>query len=193
MLKSKIINFISNLRKAFRDSAGVSLVELIVVVAIMSVLIGGASIGLGLVATKPATQCASNIEICLNRCRTQTLGKNNGFVAFYADSNGDIYVVEKLSYTNRNINDSSDCAPGDYVKKKIGKKGVTVTCGGHSLTDTPNKPYYYDFERSVGSFVGCTDSTGADVSPCDIVVNKGSRSYTISIQKLTGKVVVTKS
>lgn len=193
MLRNKLKKLILSIKSISYNSSGVSLVELIVVVAIMSVLIGGASIGLGMVATKPATQCASNIEICLNRCRTQTLGKNNGFIALYADSNGDIYMVEKLGYSNRDINDSSDCAPGDYVKNKIGKKGVTVTCGGHDLVSNHDKPYYYDFERSVGSFVGCTDSTGAVISPCDIVVKKGSRSYTITIQKLTGKVILSKS
>ncbi len=177
------------------NNYGISLVEMIVVVAIMSVLIGALSIGLGMASTRSATQCASNMEICLNRCRTQTMGKNNGFVAFYA-SGGEVYMVQKLNYPADSYNiGKSDVASGDYTIKKIGKKLDSVECGGLELLSSENEdtPVFYVFERSAGSFVGCKNADGSDRASSNIIIQKGKKRYTIEIQKLTGKVVLTKS
>ncbi len=178
------------------NNSGISLVEMIVVVAIMSVLVGALSIGLGMATTRSATQCASNMEICLNRCRTQTMGKNNGFVAFYANSAGEVFMVQKLNYPADSYNiESSDVVAGDYTIKKIGKNLTSVNCGGLELLSSENEdtPVFYVFERSAGSFVGCKNADGSDRPSSDIIVKKANRSYKIEIQKLTGKVVLTKS
>lgn len=167
-----------------KSNRGVSLVELVVVIAIMTVLVGAVSIGIGMVSTKPATQCASNIQICLNRCRTHTMGKTKGLVGFYADSEG-VWMVEKLGYSNTDLDDSSDCFAEDYTKKKIGKKGVTISVD-EAGTSIPalDSPIVFYFKRSDGSL----DNTSANC----IYISKGKKKYKVTVQKLTGKVEMTK-
>ncbi|MBR1862307.1 MAG: prepilin-type N-terminal cleavage/methylation domain-containing protein [Lachnospiraceae bacterium] len=179
-----------------KNNKGISLVELVIVIAIMSVIIGTASLGFGMVSTKAATQCASNMEISLNRCRIHTMGKSNGLVAFYADSNGEIWMVEKHDYTSitPNITDS-DCEAKDYTIKKIGKKGLTVSCAGTDILSTPDTPVIFEFKRSDGSlkniYVGSVKQEPSVENY--IKVRKGSREYTVTVQKLTGKVSLKQS
>ena len=171
----------SNDRIILKSNSGVSLVEMIVVVAIMAVLVGVTSLGVGMLSKKSATQCASNIEICLNRCRTHTMGKTSGLVGFVAESDG-IYYIEKYDYgSNKNLDDSS---VGEYTKKKIGKKDVTVTCNGKNLLV---ESATIAFNRSDGSVKSVTPSSTSKVKSV-ITVEKGSRVYTVEINHITGKV-----
>lgn len=172
--------FMSGLKK---NNLGVSLIEMIVVVAIMSVLIGTVSLGLGMASTRSATECAEKMGISLNRARTAVMGKQRGYLAFYGDSEGNIYVVERYDEDYAPLTDGD---MNSHVGTKIGKKGITVTSGGVTLTSSPNTPVYFEFSRSDGSL----KTTSIANSP--IKVSKGSRRYTVEVQPLTGKVTVTK-
>ncbi len=185
-MKNNTVNLLKN-------HSGLSLMEVIVVVAIVSVLVGVTSLGFGLVSTKSATECAQKMDICLNRARVNTMGKQKGFIAFYSDSEGYVYAVEKYDNDySGSIPASGACAAlttGEMSTKigtKIGKKGITVTCGSTSLTGSAYNPVYFEFSRSDGSL----KDTCASNAP--IVVTKGSRTLTINIQKLTGKISITK-
>ncbi len=168
-----------------KRNSGVSMIELIIVVTIMSVTIGAASLGIGMVANKPAEQCANNMEICLNRCRTHTMGKLGGYVAFYTGSDGAVYMVEKLGRPlNYDVTDSSDCGAANYTQKKIGRKGVKVVCAGTDITSSPGSAVFFEFNRSDGSL---RTPAGGDAV---IEVSKGNRKYSITIQRLTGKVIL---
>ena len=170
-----------------KQNKGVSLMEMIVVVAIMSIIIGATSIGVGMLSTKPASQCASNIQLCLNRCRIHTMGKTQGFVAFYQDADG-IYMVEKLGdYGSTNVA-INDCAPGDYTIKRIGKKGVKIYTNPldpEGSAPSVTSPVYYKFNRSDGALD--LDTFGYTSVP-EIYIEKGNKKYRISVQRLTGKV-----
>lgn len=182
-----------------KNNKGLSLVEMIIVIAIMAVMVGMVSVGFGMVSTRPVTQCAQNMEICLNRCRTHTMGKTNGFVAFYAETDGSVYMVEKLGFSNYDLNDSSDCGAVNYTKRLIGKKGVEVSCGTFDLIANhgTDNAIIFEFDRSDGSLKACgtlnSDDGSINSKPAEIIVKKGTRkTYTIEVQKLTGKVVLTK-
>ena len=107
------------------------------------------------------------------------MGKTKGFVAFYSDTDG-IWMVEKLGYSNTDVNDSSDCLPGDYTKKKIGKAGVIISkdASGGSIPNA-SEPIRFEFKRSDGSLASSDDC---------VYISKGSRTYKVNVQKLTGKV-----
>lgn len=69
-----------------KDNRGVSLVELIIVIAIMSIIIGMTGYGLSLVSNKPVDECAKKIEMALNRNRTNAMGKKEAYIEFYLDN-----------------------------------------------------------------------------------------------------------
>ncbi len=179
--------------KAIKNNNGLSLMEIIVVVSIMSILIGVSTLGYSMVSTKSATECAQKMDISLNRARVNTMGKQKGFIAFYSDSDGYVYVVEKYDSDYIGTVPASGVCPAltsselnSKVGTKIGKKGITVTCGSVSLTGSAYNPVYYEFSRSDGSLKEAYEGNAP------IVVTKGGRKRTINIQKLTGKVSITK-
>ena len=147
------------------DNYGISLVELIVTISIMIILTGAISIGIGLISTRPATECAKKIQMSLSRCRTTTMGKQEGNIKFYLDGS-DVYAVETYDGVSK-----------DPVK--IGKSIDEFTFNGESEGTV-------FFSRSDGSVD--KDAMGANY-PFTIIVRKGSRKYTITIPDyLTGKV-----
>jgi prepilin-type N-terminal cleavage/methylation domain-containing protein len=170
-----------------KNNRGLSLVEIIVVVAILSVIIGTVSIGFGLVSTKSATECAKNIQISLERCRINTMGKKQGCIAIYKKTDG-IYIVEAYDYgaTTPTL-DSID----KTNEKRIGKKDVNVYMGAgpydptttYSAMDTG---YIIEFNRSDGSVKSISGTSYL------FIFNKGSRTEVVSIDKLTGRVTLTK-
>ena len=161
-------------------NSGISLVEIIVVVAIISVLVGVSSIGFGMVSTKSATQCAKNIQISLERARMNTMGKKNGYVAFFTKADG-VYVIEGYDYVGSPSVDTSDSAA-----KKIGKDNLTVNYCFGDASSVPGTvlgvdPVIIEFNRSDGS-------VKTSFSKFKVSVKKGSKTYNIELDQLTGRV-----
>ncbi len=200
----------NKLFEALKDNRAISLMEVIVVVAIMSVLIGVTSLGFGMVSTKSANECAEKMDICLNRVRIQTMGKQKGFLAFYSDSEGNVYAIEKydadysgdIPVSGIGVSSVLSAAEMNSLKgTKIGKKGITVnvysvTKTGDpetpenetlimNLTDTANNPIYFEFNRSDGSIKNFDKNIR-------IKVEKNGKLWNVNLQKLTGKISVDK-
>ncbi|MCR5702475.1 MAG: type II secretion system GspH family protein [Lachnospiraceae bacterium] len=184
-------NLLFSLRK---DNRGVSLIELIVVMAIMVVLVGAASVGISLVSTKAATQCAKNMQISLNKARINAMGKKNSYIAFIQTGDG-VYMVERFDETAYDENTGhrisvwtnpeggSYSNPGEMQGvAKIGKTGLDITVNGTDLKTFENGTSYIEFKRSDGSL--------KDPANLTIVVKKGTLiTYTVHVEPLTGKVV----
>lgn len=162
-----------------RDNRGLSLVEMIIVIAILAVVSGTVVLGISVAISKPAEECARKIQQSLEGARVYAMGKQKLTVSFYAD-HGDVYVQETAT------------ANGIVTVKepvKIGK-GVKVSyklesaAGYTQLTSTP---LTFSFDRSTGGF----SKTECTPGFCDkIKVEKGNRVMTISLYSLTGKVTV---
>lgn len=166
------------MKKIFKDNRGVSLVELLIVMAIMVVITGGVSLGIGLASSKNATQCAKNMQIAMDKNRTTIMGKKNGRISFFTDTNGSVYMMEEFDYTST--------TPDLKIEKatKIGKSDVTVKYGSAG-TELDSTGFTISFSRS-GSL-----ASGEDCFP--IVVSKNKRTYTIQVEKTTGKISMTQN
>ena len=128
---------------SFKDNRGLSLLELIVVIAIMAVLIGAAGFGLSLLVGTEARQAVYKMEAQLNDTKTGTLTKaGEDLVVRYIDvsSNADDwalkgvdksgYYADKCIYTIV-MNSSSDSRlEHEYTDKHeysyIGSKKVDI-------------------------------------------------------------------
>ena len=163
-----------------KDNKGISLVELIVVVAIMVVLTAAISLGVSTFTSKHATQCAKNMQISLNRARLGAMGKKNAYLAFFQTTDG-VYMVERFNeeaYGADGTRIDLSLPAADAVR--IGKSGLTVTVNGADLST--GTPQYIEFNRSDGSL--------KSPSTLQIVVKKGSiKTCTLKVEPLTGKVL----
>ena len=161
-----------------KDNRGISLVELIIVVAIMVVLTAAISLGVSTFTSKHATQCAKNIQISLNRNRLNSMGKKNAYVAFMQTADG-VFMVERFdsdAYAEDGTRKDASADATDAIK--IGKGGLEVKVNGVSLL---GRTEYVEFNRSDGSL--------KSPSSLEIVVKKGSiKTCTIKVEPLTGKV-----
>ena len=100
-------------KKVEIDNKGLTLVEILIVVAILAILGGVALTGMSLLTSRPVDECAKKIQIALEGSRNTTMGKYSGYVEFTADSDG--------VYVEKYINGTSD------GRIKIGSGGVNVT------------------------------------------------------------------
>jgi len=152
------------------DNKGLSLVELLIVVAILAVLGGVALTGMSLLTSRPVDECAKKIQIALEGSRNTTMGKYSGYVEFTADSNG-VFVQEYIN----------GVANGDKIR--IGQSGVSVTAATTTDSKTfDSTAYRVEFKRADGSLKAPTDG------PISFTVTNGSRTIIVTVDKMTGRV-----
>ncbi len=160
---------------------GFSLVELIVVVAIIALIVGVFSIGYSVVGNKSVEQCAKRIETVLENCRNTTMGKLTCSVSFYI-SDGKLMVDKEVN--------------GEHTYSELSGKDVTVQYlywdhGVHGPADMPATPITITFNRASGSLekqpVG--GPTGREYVT-GFRVSNGNNTLEISVDKLTGRVTV---
>ncbi len=170
-----------------KNNKGYSLIELIIVLAIMSVLGGTITFSYSMVANKAATQCAKNIQLSVEKSRVSAMGKNNARITIYSLGDAGIYMKEETNY---------GLGSATSVVTKIGKKGVDVyyEVGGAKVA-LDGTGIVIEFNRSDGSLK--TIKHGTDVlydsktsvdKSFTIYVERKTRKYTVKIEALTGRV-----
>ena len=84
----------------FIDNQGTSMIELLVVMAIMAVLLGTATNIVGYLSGKQAKQCAYKMDAILSETRMETMSKSTGekdsVYLTIKNENGKIYAVQKI-------------------------------------------------------------------------------------------------
>ena len=67
---------------------GFSLIELIIVIAIIGIVAVGSVIGFGMINGRPADQCARALKMALTNHRLSTMGKDTAYLEIYMESVG---------------------------------------------------------------------------------------------------------
>lgn len=166
-----------------RDNRGLSLVEMIIVVAILAVVGGLMTMGISAVVSKPADECASKLEASLKNARITTMGKQSVTLKLY-EKDDCIYLKEEV-ITAGGTSSTKDI--------KIGAKDVEVSyklVGGStysSLGDSSN-PLVLAYKRSTGGFMEITP--GSNQYCEEIKITKGTRERFLKMAHLTGKVTL---
>lgn len=164
-----------------QDNRGVSLVEVMVVVAIMAV-VGGVGIwGINAMSGKPAQQCAQKVVYSLERHRTSAMSKVDAVYKLY-ESGGKIYVDEYLTNDAGGV----DLSASPTTTTEIGASGVKVQYTLDAAPDLHELPLYLSFDRSSGAFK--KQSGGSYCT--QIIVKRGGREHTVTLVPLTGKVYI---
>lgn len=160
------------------NNKGLSFVEVIIVVAIMSLLVTMAGFGLGLINGRPADECAQKIMYSLENTRTKAMGKFETTYRLYRDSStGQIMMEESVTVSAGGTATNTTSVLGDdEVTVTYKLKGVAT-----ETTLTAGTSVIFNFDRTNGAI------TGTDY--CEqIKVSKANREHTITIVGPTGKI-----
>lgn len=175
-----------------RNNKGYTLVEMIIVIAIMAVLAGIVSIGLSSILGIKVTQCTENMENTINKVRVSTMGREEVTLKFYQDSDGKYYAEIKT------IKGHGSNTSEETTTKMVGKSGIDVKFTTDSAVTDPtdssvetlsnanSNAINISFDRSSGQIK--LDASGKCVRRIWII--KNSKVNSIILYQETGKVEV---
>lgn len=168
-------------KRYLKDNKGYSLIELVIVIAIIALIISTVFYSLVMVFSANAKSCANDIQRAIADCKVTTMGKSSAYMELYRDTDQNVY-------TRMYVRDSS----GTYVPsepQQVGSSRVYVAYtpkGGAETelsTGTGNNKIEIWFDRASGGFT--KDGSGNIYEM--LRVQGGSKNYEIVLTELTGK------
>lgn len=158
-----------------KNNEGFSLVELIVVIAIMVVMVGGTITYIGTLGSSKVKKCAKELESHITQTKVCAMSRSQASLTVYADDTGVCVKTVEGSVTDTS---------------KIGEKNIQV-----SYRNTRGSETYVPVGNSAASGIELTfdRASGAlkkmpDGRYCyGFKVTNGSNTYYVDIEPLTGK------
>jgi prepilin-type N-terminal cleavage/methylation domain-containing protein len=174
-----------------KDDRGFSLVELVIVIAIMAVVAGTAMLSVSILTNKRVTKCADEITTTLERARVLTLGKaqNDVETVIYKDSvtgkymakiyqGGSVVSERELGKSPIEISVYFDNAVTGVSLESISRSGIAAS--------DPADGLHVIFDRSSGAFKSGTSTGGSYFTK--IEVTNGKKTVEINAVGKTGKI-----
>lgn len=174
-------------------NSGFSLVELIIVIAIMAIVVGVMGLSVGTLTGRKTAKCADEIVSTLERARVLTLGKEQNQVEFLlTDESGEYHA--QIYQGGTKVSD-----------RIVGKDPITIQVyftndnTAYSLSELKGTlPYatatgglHLVFNRASGAFEEKTCAANDVVKDyCNkIVISNGTRTITVTTVGRTGKIL----
>ncbi len=192
------------------DNRGFSLVELIVVVAIIAILLGVMAANIGRISGYRAKECRTKVISSLENGRLMTLSKSRGgsnmtdtrtYLVFVRNNgNGCNYCitvvenqitdVKKVSKGNVTLKYSTtkDATDGTPIGAFDGPKNLGINSPDTVLQDAVSAGFKVGFSRQNGAFLPY-DSAG-NTNVYQMFATLGAYNYGITIHPRTGEVEV---
>ncbi len=168
-----------------KNNKGFSLVELIIVIAILAVVTSASFVGFGYLFKTNVKNTVKKINTSLHKTQNYTTSKSSGG----RDIGMRLTVDSSGNYCVQNIYNGVPEQQG----QTIGKSNLTLKCykTDGSVTTVGSTPVDIYFDRSTGGLLPA-DESAPDVywSKIEILVN-GTGRCTITISKITGKTETT--
>lgn len=165
----------SNINK---NNKGISLIEIVIVVAILTIIGSVFVLSTSVATDKHITSCAEMLSSSLEQTRSLALGRKNASIKIWQETSGDVIKVQMIV---DNANYGNEVA--------IGREGTTVTVTeGFGLSATT-----YDlstkgltgvtvsFSRSNGSVIGSPTYSSFEIT-------NGHRKMLVNLDKFSGRV-----
>lgn len=172
-------------KKIAKNNSGFSLVELIIVIAIIAALIGTVVLSVSMVFSANAKACSNDLQRAIADCKVTTMGKAQAWLIVYRGENGRIYSQLHIM-EQKEGGEAGELVEVTEDPQKIGGNRVTVTYTDASgnVSELPtgaDAGIRIEFDRSSGSF---------KEAPQMIEIQGGHRDYKLDFIKLTGKIAV---
>ena len=182
-----------NLAEFKLNNKGISILELVVVIAIMSVIGVTLFLATSVATDRHVTSCTNKISTAIEQTRSLTLGKQSGKIKFWVNANGEICAQLYINGTEY----------GNEVE--IGHTGLTVKfiyvyapnpgmVVRRELGSIGSGEIELEFSRSTGGVtrqvVGGTTEIAPEYLLKSIEVTNGHRTMTITVDTYTGRVNV---
>lgn len=169
---------------------GFSLIELVVVIAILAIIAGLLVTSPALLNGRRVRSSADNLSSVINKARTDSTGKDELTLSLKKEADGRV-VAEAHQVVN--------VVPGNAPDKKFEPRLTSEVCGddiefyyspnldGSNLSPlSVNQRIEFSFNRSTGAISGV-----GGIPPVQFIkLSKGSYSRIVKIYKETGKVVI---
>lgn len=170
------------------NNKGFSLIELIVIIAIMGVLVGGASLGIGLVFSKDAMKCATRLNDSIYDARANSMYKAGKF-ELSIDNSGSANIATISQTDLTPVTSDTIYLDGVDSNKKttISAKFVTEAVpAGTALSF----PVNLTFDKAKGNVYFDVDANGTyddGIIVFDITPLRGNRTAKVQLVTTTGK------
>jgi prepilin-type N-terminal cleavage/methylation domain-containing protein len=170
-----------------KDHHGYSLVELIVVVAIMAVLVGAASVSVGMLSGKQAKQTRDELKAKLENVRILTMGKRTVTAKLTTDASGSyVLVVTSSLDTEKNPEVTSYTLGGSSCRIYYScDQDCVYAEDGEDLTALTEEVLTLEFDRSSGAMKALSSSD--DFYLYHLYVVQNNKVYGIRFYPETGK------
>lgn len=162
-----------------KRNQGFSLIELIVVVAVMAILMTVGAVSFSVITSQRVKSSANETRSILQSAQTVAMSKDNCFVQFKQDSEGDIEIA---SYSSESVQ-LDDLLVSDNIE-------VTLTIGTDEVKiGTTTSEYRLRYVRESGAF-NTVLKDGADTGKycTKISFSNGRRTVELELATLTGKI-----
>lgn len=175
--------------------AGFTLVEMIVVMAIMAILAGAAVTGLSMIRAGNAKKAAARFASALQEAQVETMSKKDAvYLYLYRDSSDKwIAVTSKKKYDG--LTALLNAPAAEKKDREVGDRGVSITFqqgGSKTLGNASNSMIRIVFKRENGTY-NVTQSgafSNSGLTSNDFISEiffKGKGSFRVKMVKDTGK------
>ncbi|MBD5451956.1 MAG: prepilin-type N-terminal cleavage/methylation domain-containing protein [Lachnospiraceae bacterium] len=168
------------------DNRGFSLVEVVVVLALVSAISAIAGYGFSMSNGKPAQECAKKLAGAISHGRTTTMGKYRNEIIVKKETDGTLTVTED-TYTSES--DILNGTPSQSRSSTVGAKNVTVEyqigTGGY-IELAPGNEIRLRYDSGSGAMKK-TANSGSDYYT-GFRISKAGKVWYVKLETLTGNI-----